>query len=103
MKRNWEININNPVQNMFMDWNWLLRNYGVYTGSYGGFLNLFRMKDETSQIEPEKVRQTFISTLKIGSPIIDSIYIGNIRHISQIMNAPCILFVCMIFFVIVRH
>ena len=86
MKRNWEININNPVQNIFMDWNWLMRNYLFYTGSHGGFLNLFQMKNETSQIEPEKVRQPFISGLKIESLIIDSIY--TIVAKMSIWNGP---------------
>ena len=44
-----------------------MTDYQVYTDTFAGFINLFYMAPETSQIEPEKVRQTFISNLVVDS------------------------------------
>ena len=58
------MNIDSPVQYQFMDWGWYMGEY-IHTDYFAGFLNLFSMKSETSEIEPEKVRQTFITNLTI--------------------------------------
>ena len=44
-----------------------MNDYQIYTDPFAGFTNLFYMAPETSQIEPEKVRQTFISNLVVDS------------------------------------
>ena len=44
-----------------------MTDYQIYTDTYAGFTNLFYMAPETSQIEPEKVRQPFISNLVVDS------------------------------------
>ena len=44
-----------------------MTDYQIYTNMFAGFTNLFYMAPETSQIEPEKVRQTFISNLVVDS------------------------------------
>ena len=60
-----------------------MTDYHIYTDNLAGFTNLFYMAPETSQIEPEKVRQTFISNLVVDSsnrPIVNmSIWNGPIH------------------------
>jgi len=62
-----DIRIDSPVQHKFIDWVWYMTDYQIYTDTYAGFTNLFHMAPENSQIEPEKVRQTFISNLVVDS------------------------------------